>query len=408
MTEKQHAELGASVSKRWMNCPGSVALVRTVPRAEGGETSVYAGEGTAAHALGDHCLTKQTDPAKLEGVEFNGFTVDDDMIGAVGIYVDYCKELIERCGPGNYWIERKFNLVAIKPPAPMFGTGDFSGYERATKTLHVVDYKHGRGVLVEVKENPQLLYYALGLLLTLDLRLYPVNAVNITVVQPRMAHADGVVRHWVVDVQRVLDFAGDLLAAADAALAPNAPLKAGEHCKFCPASAICPEQRKHTMLTAQIDFEHDMIVPPEASALSNAVLGDLLPKLSVIEGWMKSVRIEAMARIAKGEVVPGFKAVAKRANRKWVDQDVAVQLLASMGRTNEDDIFEPRKLKSPAQIEKLVTKKKFKDSPLVGATQQVSSGYSLVPEADARPAVALSAGDDFAGLLEAGTSSAGS
>ena len=44
----EHAKLSASGSKKWLNCPGSVAFEKEFPD----EESEFAKEGTTAHALG--------------------------------------------------------------------------------------------------------------------------------------------------------------------------------------------------------------------------------------------------------------------------------------------------------------------------------------------------------------------
>ena len=49
-----HAILSASSSKRWLNCTPSARLEQNFPN----ESSVYAEEGTAAHALGEYKLRK--------------------------------------------------------------------------------------------------------------------------------------------------------------------------------------------------------------------------------------------------------------------------------------------------------------------------------------------------------------
>ena len=45
----EHAKLSASGSKKWLNCPGSVAFEKEFPD----EESEFAKEGTTAHALGE-------------------------------------------------------------------------------------------------------------------------------------------------------------------------------------------------------------------------------------------------------------------------------------------------------------------------------------------------------------------
>ena len=52
------------------------------------------------------------------------------------------------------------------------------------KTLHIIDFKYGRGVLVEAENNPQMMLYALGALHVYD-SLYDITEVAMTVYQPR-------------------------------------------------------------------------------------------------------------------------------------------------------------------------------------------------------------------------------
>ena len=54
-------------------------------------------------------------------------------------------------------------------------------------TLHIVDFKYGRGVLVEAEDNPQMKLYALGALEIFDC-LYDIDTVSMTIYQPRRAN----------------------------------------------------------------------------------------------------------------------------------------------------------------------------------------------------------------------------
>lgn len=399
---KQHAELGASVAGRWMNCAGSVQLIRSLPDTMRGGTSAFAQEGTAAHALGEISLKRKTDPGMWAGLELEGVLVSDAMVEFTRVYYEFCRDLMARCTTGGvveYWIEKKFNLAPLDPPAPMFGTSDFVGYERAEKTLHVVDLKFGQGVLVEVKKSKQLLYYALGALLETDLSKYPVEKVVITIVQPRMAHTDGTIRSDEFTLEQVLDFAMELLAAARATQEPGAPLTAGDHCRFCPAQPLCPERRNAVIEAAQADFTVEGVTLPAVEMLSEEVFLRSLASAGKIEAWIKSLRAHALDRLARGEEVPGFKVVEKRGIRKWTDEATAKQYLKSEGFTPEEYHVEP-KLRSVAQIEKIFGgKKKFTASPLTGLVEKKSSGYTMVADSDARPAITIERGEEFAALL---------
>lgn len=389
--EKQHAELGASVAARWMACPGSINLSRGLPEPPG---TAYALEGTRAHTLAELSLRKDVEPSFFVGMEMDGGVVDEDMAAHVSVFTTHCSSL-----GGFLQVERKFNLAALNPPGPMFGTADAVVYRRdEVNRLHVIDLKYGQGVVVEVKGNKQLRYYALGALLSLDHDEYPVDEVVITIVQPRVSHPDGMVRSETVTTAELLDFAGELMAAARATTQPDAALVPGSHCRFCPASGICPAQRERVQQSAEMDFS---VVPVEAprapETLTKEELTTLMPLFPMIEDWMGAVRAHVQSMLERGEEVPGWKLVQKRAVRKWTDEgDVRAALLASGWKT--EDIDTEPELRSPAQIEKLLGKKRFAEKLGDSHVVKVSSGVTLAAAHDNRPAVVLTRGEEFAVL----------
>jgi antitoxin component of RelBE/YafQ-DinJ toxin-antitoxin module len=88
--------------------------------------------------------------------------------------------------------------------------------------------------------------------------------------------------------------------------------------------------------------------------------------------------------------VPGWKLVPKRATRQWVDAEGAREALEQMGLDNSELI--ETTLRSPAQIEKVAKKHGLAiPKDLVVA---VSTGNTIAPESDPRPAV-LTIGKDI-------------
>lgn len=391
--EKTHASLGASSASRWMNCPGSVALTETMPAPP---SSIHAQAGTAAHALAETCLRRGQDPHTFIGASFEGVTVDEEMADAVKMYVDYCRALRDRYfPPGSVeFIEKRFNLSALKPPVPMYGTTDHALYAAVSHKLYVTDFKFGQGVVVDVEENPQLMYYALGALLSLDLGTQ-VDEIILTVVQPRAAHSDGPIRTFTMTPTDLLGFAGELLNAARATLAPDAPLHAGSWCRWCAASGNCSEQLKHAQLVAQSEFAAEVVKLPQPGALEPEVFSNILGKLHILEDWASAMRAHAQAKLERGEDVPGWKLVNKRATRKWGDEKDVIDWLKAKGFTEEE--FAILKVKSPAQIEKLVGKKNL---PPEFVTSE-SSGLNMVPSTDPREEVRMVTGQEFS-LLPSG------
>jgi hypothetical protein len=381
-----------------MKCPGSIRLSEGLPN----RTSVFAQEGTRAHAVAELCLTKKVDAITFVGMTIEGGVVTEDMADYVQIFVTYCQDVAPTAAY-QYWVEKRFNLAALNPPAPMFGTADFVAYDARSKTLHVVDLKYGQGVVVEVKDNPQLRYYALGAAISMPTGT-PIETVVITIVQPRAAHQDGPIRSETIDFLDLVGFAGELMEYARKTTLPNAPLAAGDHCKFCPVSGRCPEQRNRAQLAAQSDFAVQQFVPPAPGLIPDAQFFGMLGQLHILDEWMKAMRAHALVKLERGEEVPGFKLVAKRATRKWSDPAATAEWLLAKGNT-PDEIYQPADLKSPAQIEKLIGKKNLPGDH----THKQSSGLSMVAETDVRPAVILTLGSEFSvtPMLTAGPSTEG-
>lgn len=394
--EKSHAELGASVADRWMNCPGSVNLSRGQPNYE----TEHSRAGTVAHHVAQMCLEKVVDADVYLDTTIDGIDVDEEMTEAVQVFVDYCRSLcggrIDALTP-YYWVEQKFSLAALNPPGPMFGTADFVSYDPASKTLHVVDLKYGKGVLVEAKGNPQLRYYGLGAVLAVG-GGKEIEHVQLTIVQPRAFHPEGVVRHDNIDYLDLLDFADDLVAAAKRTLEPDAPLVPGKHCRFCPAASICPAQRERVQSLTQMSFEVDEPAPPPPpEMLPVPVLARILSNTVVIEAWLKAAKAHGQRLLEEGSVSPealGMKLVPRRANRQWsADERTVGAWLESEGYAKAREMYE-QKRKSVAQVEKMVGKKNF---PAEFAVKP-DTGYTMVPMSDKREGVLLAPQDVFPAL----------
>lgn len=387
MTSLGHAELGASKSERWINCAGSVNLSRGMR----GEESPYAREGTAAHKVGNLALERKLDPSDLAETTVEGVEVTDEMADAVSVFVNEVRIELAKDPASQVWYEQEISLAPFDPPGPMHGTSDCFVFSPTRRRLVVFDYKHGAGVVVEVAENAQGRYYALGALLKLEHELGivgQVDAVEIVIVQPRAYHVDGIVRREVVPYLELVEFAGFLLERAVATLDPRAPLTPGRWCKFCPAAGVCPALKTHAMELAMVEFgDVPLALPPPPSQLSNTVLGTLLNNLDIVEDFARAARSTAQAKLEAGEEVPGWKLVPKRANRKWIGEaQLAVFVASAVPRREDvDRIMYEQKLRSPAQVEKLL--KPLQVKLPTDLYSQESSGNTLAPTGDRRQEV---------------------
>lgn len=377
---KAHSQFGASSAHRWTACPGSVRLCASVPNV----SSVYAAEGTAAHALAEHCLRQLDAAANYVGETFEGFKVTVEMAEAVQVYLSHVESVFREAEGDELNVEERFTLSHIADDC--FGTNDCSIYKPSTGVLHVMDYKHGVGYAVEVENNPQLLYYALGAATRHGNR--PISKVVLTVVQPRCPHPSGSVRTVEVDAVTLLEWGEDLRDAVDAARKPDAPLVSGTQCKFCPAAGSCPALHEKAIAAATNEF--GLIgATSTIPTLSPVQIRDRLVNASLIEIWIKAIRAHAYNEARAGRMPDGFKFVAKVARRKWLNSENAMLRLESLG-VNLHDVTQ---LKTPAQVEKAVGKDVY--GHLVEEVIQESGGVNLVSLSHKGAAVSPDAAGDF-------------
>lgn len=385
MTE--HSLNGPSSFARRIGCPGSANAERGLPD----HTSVYAAEGSAAHELGEHCLKSGLSPDTALGETIDGFEVDADMVEAVTVYTDYCFDIINRIdmeGEGSYLIEEKLDLPFIGKNE--IGKADFIGV--VDDVLHVVDYKHGKGVAVEAKENTQGTCYGLGA--AQKLHNQPWSTLRITIVQPRAPHKDGPIRIWDIERDDVMDYLLEYAEAAELTKAEDAPRIPGPWCKFCKAKPTCPAHETFAAEAAASQFD-DTTEPTAPEDIDGERLADLvLNRIPVIEDWCKSVKEFAQAQAEAGNPPPGTKLVATRASRYFKDEhDVKKAIHEHFPDIEDDKLYAPKKFKSVAQIEKVVGKKNM--GPLNDLVEKKSTGLTLVPESDPREPAKISAADQF-------------
>lgn len=362
-----HSKLGASSMYRWSACPGSVRLSEGIEKVE----SEYAKEGTLAHELAALMLVAP------HSAEILTPQYPPDMVEAVSTYV---KTVKEDAGDNKILIEQRFDLSTIFPGC--FGTADAVVYDPHSRILRVYDYKHGQGIVVEVENNPQLKYYGLGALLSTG---YPCSEVELVIIQPRAYHPDGPVRRWRTSAIDMVEFSADLYDFAEKTQDPGAKLVSGSHCRFCPASGVCPELSAKALAIAQTEFKPAPSYDPE-------VLSETLKKVDMLEDYAKSVRAFAYAEAQHGRCPPGWKLVPKRPSRHWKPQST-IDALSETFKLKKESLIHPAELKSPAQVEKLLSKEQKK---IFGDfTISISSGLALVEESDLRPSALVGAETEF-------------
>lgn len=379
-----HSLNSPSSFARRIGCPGSANAERNLPNT----TSIYAAEGTAAHALGEKCLLNDVTPDYYKGemieTEMQNFEVDAEMIEAVRVYVDHCAPMIN----GKHLVEKKLDLPFLGPEEK--GTADFISIH--DRDLHVVDYKHGKGVPVDAIGNVQGLCYGLGASLLFKQETW-CNLV-ITIVQPRAYHDDGPIRTWKVSRGELIDYMIEFAATSIQTEDPNAPRIAGSHCRFCKAKAQCPTNMQLVEETLRMDFSDPDSKPVDPQNLTDEEILDIVfNKVKIIEQWCQSLKDYAQKKAEVGEPIPGSKLVATRAKRIFKDPAMAEQVLFQ--RFGED-VYEKKFVSAP-KMEKIIGKKEFAEFDYL--VDKISTGVTLVPESDPRQSARPTGEDEFGSVF---------
>ena len=357
----QHSRIvGGSTAKRVIACPGSVALVDKMPPKP---SSKYADEGTLLHDTIADILDGKGTPDSYLGRKHEDVILTQELIEDKLLPALRALDEIDPDAEMEYAVESRVGFGDLLPD--VFGSTDLLG--RIGSRAIVLDWKFGDGVAVEVEENAQLLFYAAAAMRTPQTAwvFEGVTDVELIIVQPPS------VKRWPTTVERIKQFESELVRAVNKAIKPDAPLAAGDHCKWCAAKPICP------LMTGAID----RMVRAKIEALPVEQIGHYLDQIPMVEAFIKDLQQLAHGLIEEGQKVPGWKLVNKRATRQWINEDKAVAFLSSAG---VEAWAEPKPL-SPAQAEKALKKAKIElPADLVVA---VSTGSTLAPESDPRPAV---------------------
>lgn len=377
----QHALLSPSAAHRWINCAAA-------PRLEAGvedNGSPYAAEGTLAHA---YCAKKLKEflglPTEGEAAEIKSLH-DEYHSGEMDEHTDTYKVIVleklngarAKTADAQLLVETRLDFGEYVPEA--FGTAD--AIIIADGVMEVIDFKYGKGVHVEAKENPQMMIYALGAFDKFSFD-YRIERVRMTIVQPRIDNLS----EWEISINDLLHWANNVLTpAAKKAYAENGEQVPGKWCQFCKVKSNCKALAKKCIAVVQQNNDPRLLKPEELAK-------EVLPELATVKTWLTGVEDYALEQALAGVKLPGWKVVEGRSNRKITDPAKVAATLSNEGYI-ESQIYKPTELVSLTELEKLTGKKRFTE--LCGAYIEKPQGKpTLAPESDKRP-VFNSVAEDF-------------
>lgn len=358
----KHSRFSPSSSKRYLNCPPSLTLEEQFED----EDSVYAAEGSAAHALAEHFIKKHLKKrSKRPTSEFDS----DEMDEAVGEYVSFVIEQIELAKHAYeapiFYVEQKVDISAYVPEC--LGTSDMVII--TDKMVHIIDLKYGKGVLVEAENNTQMMIYGLGILLMAEL-LFDIETVQMTIHQPRLQS----VTTWEINAQELKTWAEDeLKPKALLALNGEGEFAVGDWCRFCKARNTCRTRAESFLEMAKYEFKLPAL-------LTDDEISEVLKVADDLAKWAADVYAFATDEaITHGKDWVGFKLVEGRSNRKYSSDEEVAEAAVKAGYS---DIYR-KTLIGISEMEKLMGKKQFNE--ILGTFVYKPQGkITLVPESDKR------------------------
>lgn len=381
-----HAFLSPSSSVRWYFCPPSARLCEQYPD----QGSVYAAEGTEAHALCEYFVKQMICEPCLDPRPTMQY-YSPEMEEAAAGYARYIMEKVEayedtaptfhgQLSPDDVckiFVEQRLDLREYIPQC--MGTADCVIISR--NVAEVIDFKYGMHPVPAT--SMQLRIYALGVCEMFS-HLYDFRKVKMSVYQPRLHSVD----ETEMTVAELYTWAKDELAPrARQAFDGVGQFSCGDWCRCCRARRNCRELAAHELEIAKYEFA-------DPNILSDEEIADVLSRVDALTAWAEDVKKFALAEALKGHAYPGFKVVAGRANRRFSD-DAAV---AARVRKAGLDPYEEKKLLSVTALEKLLGKKAFSDL-LSDLVTRPEGKPTLVPDSDKRPEW-ITADKEFAELLK--------
>ena len=362
--DKKHASLPPSAAKRWMNCPLSA---KYGSRPAGPD----AAEGTVAHGIAEELITGKADYLSLADrigttVRQGKFDVviTEEMIAHAQAYRDLIEGIKEefrkenRPAPVEFLVEQRVKASSIDER--VWGTADCVILRRGHR-LVVVDYKYGKGVVVEAEDNEQGMIYVCGVQDSLAGEAF--DQVEFIIHQPRAPHVEGAIRRVVISKEALADFRRRAKIAAMETLEAEPRSEAGDWCRWCAAEADCPTRRALVQTRAGIAFAD---APPlDEKAVAEKVramaIEDLVQALrweDFVSSYFTAVKSTLEARINSGAKADGVKFVQGRSNRQWRDEKEAEK---ELGKVVAVERLWEKSFISPAQAEKVIGKKAGKE-----------------------------------------------
>jgi hypothetical protein len=288
--------------------------------------SPQAAEGEIAHALASDFFKGGSDPLKRIGEATPRGPVTEDHARGAAEFIAAVRARWDGVAPlcSEAWV--RIEDLGLRGKVDLFWIQD--------RALWIWDYKHGM-TWVPAVENWQLLVYAVALVSSPA----PAGArpevdfdrVHLCICQPRAFDPEGPVKVWTVSVDDVWRYSARITSAVLAAAhTENPPSTPGSHCLWCSGRGVCPALgRAASAVWGYVSGS--TYCPPGMEALG-AEIDILKVAADLIKARISGLEADALARMNRGEVLPGWDRVQKFGNLDWtVPIDQAAEIVDLSG-----------------------------------------------------------------------------
>lgn len=364
VADKVHSILSPSGAKRWSKCAASLAACKGIVDKR---DTTAADLGSAKHQMSEWILTNPTEhmsAAKAKELAFYNsrqFAVDEEFTDHVNMAVGHTRAL-----GGDQTYERWISTESLFGIAGQGGTVDVVGLHAFDGYIDILDFKFGFTPVPP--DTPQLKIYAAGVLAETDPDRVIYTKARLHIFQPKQSDQLQTVEltrdeldAYIASIKDAAQEAHRLYHAIGTALMPanleSFKTPGDEQCEWCPIRLTC----KARLDSLSADFPI-MPAPPvgdrpityDPVQMSAAELDHALSRVDsvvkFIQDWAANIRSEGTRRAEAGNL-PGWMVTDGKKGARQVPE--ADRPMFEMVVTTDlgDDAFEPRKLKSPTQLE---------------------------------------------------------
>ena len=386
-----HSVLSFSGRERWRKCPASVRMSAGLPDKSGPS----AAEGAIAHAVKEYAVKQwqaRATPSFAHHAPPPGLDVPNGDVEAWNVamfrhaqeYVRFIRTLTETYPDAIVLEEQKVDARSIHPQ--LFGTADTIIWIPSIGRLIVIDYKYGFRVVdigTADDTNPQLAAYGVAAAEQITKAGQEVREIVLGVYQPRVPLRDPAQLLTIPNAQKwLLDERAKLYLEAGATEAPDAPLKPGDHCRYCKAAAAgkCPAVKTFTATALNVAAGELALldIPTDELLALYSARSAFKPFLEEIEERIAQLAKVGHARLTIKE---------SQGRQMWADPKTAALTLMALGRT---DLLQPVSLSDalpamPADVAASLTKRskpsvtiKVVDAPAVKEVAKIFDKYAKI------------------------------